>query len=208
MRWMATLVLVSCLAARVLAGSVQEASLLLDQAYGPRESVTSPGNSSLATFAAARPQGLGVRYGLELGGFPVGDVALAAGVDFTWHPPYRTRLMASGAAAGNYQYQYWALGTHAATVTALNLFAGVDLRSEKLSLDPVSGAGGSTRLVRLWIKGGVGYLFGLAPIRPFFRLEAAAPLSRQTDGSLGSGDDARRALAPRYQVAFNAGIRF
>jgi len=206
---MATLVLVSCLAGvRAPAGSVQEASLLLDQAYGPRESLTNQGNTTLTRFAAARPQGLGVRYGWDFGSFLARDVAMAAGVDFTWHPPSSARLTASGAAAGDYQYQYWGLGLHAATATVLNLFAGLDLRSEKLTLDPVSGAGGSTRLVRPWVKGGAGWLSGLAPIRPFFRLEAAAPLSPQANGSLGSGDDARRALAPRFQVAFNAGIRF
>jgi len=98
-----------------------------------------------------------------------------------------------------------AIGVQADWKFLLNLHAGLDMRSEKLSTSTAS-ANDSTTLTRPWVKAGVGYTLPTPVVSPFVRLELAVPLT-QSD-SANSPDDFRKAMAPSLQVALYGGIRF
>ena len=193
-----------------MAGSPQELSLLVDQAYGRSVALLSsaPNPPTLTSVDAVRTTGFGVRYGIDPWSFKLGSMPTAAGADFTYHPQDSASLTVSGANAGNYKYQYWAVGLHASTTCLVDLSAGLDLRSEQVKLDAISGAGGSTTMTRPWAKASVGHHFETGGKQVFFRLEGGIPLNPKNNGNLDSGDDARRSLAPSYQVGLNIGIGF
>ena len=191
-----------------MAAAPQEVSLLLDEAYGRPVSLISRANYTLSSFDAVKPTGIGLRYGIEPWSFKAWSQSVSAGADFTCHPTYQDHLNVAGQNAGNYKYQYWAVGLHASTTCWLDFAAGVDLRSEQVKLEAISGAGGSTTLVRPWARGSVGKSFATRAGRVFVRAEAAVPLSIKNNGDLDQGDDARKSLAPSYQVGLNLGMRF
>ena len=90
----------------------------------------------------------------------------------------------------------------------VNVGAGVEYRSEKLSYrvtSPVVGSGDTT-LGRPWARVNVGFSIPTPIVSPFFTLEVAAPLSKKDNGATYS--DLSEAMAPQIQVGIYGGIRF
>lgn len=196
------------MAAVASAATPQEFSLLVDEVYGRPVSLISASKYTLSSFDSVKPIGLGLRYGIEPWSFKMRSLPASAGIDFTYHVKVQDRMTSSGADAGSYRYQYWAIGAHASATCLADFVAGLDLRSEKVNLDAVSGAGGHTMFLRPWARASIGHTFNAGHPKIFVRLEGAVPLVVKNNGDLDNGNDVRKALAPNYQVGLNAGMRF
>ncbi len=177
-----------------------EFGLLLDKEIGKAQTLGSAG-SGLATgrYDAASPSGFGFRAAYTFLDLKVAELGAAV----TYHPKSEADL--SGPSSGKYGNQYLAIGVQADWKLLLDLHAGLDMRSEKLT---TSAAGGndSTTLTRPWVKAGVGFAVPTPVVSPFVRLEVALPLS--SSDAAASTDDFRKAMAPSLQVALYGGIRF
>jgi hypothetical protein len=177
-----------------------EVGLLLDKEIGKAQTLGANG-SGLASgrYDAASPTGFGIRAA-----YTFLDLKLAElGAAVTYHPKSETDL--GGPTAGKYGSEYVAIGVQADWKLLLNLHAGLDLRSEKLSTT-ANGVSDSTTVTRPWVKAGVGFNLPTPVVSPFVRLEVAVPLS--SNDSSNNTDDFRKAMAPSLQVALYGGIRF
>jgi hypothetical protein len=191
------------LAMATLPARATELGLLLDQQVGRSETLGAAGSGLPAGgYDRANPSGWGVRAAYTFLDLHVAELGAAV----TYHPKAEDDLVGgTGGKQGRLGDQYLAIGVQADWKFLVNLHAGLDLRSEKITTT-AKGVSDSTTLHRPWVKAGVGWSAPTPVVSPFVRLEVAVPLS-STDSST-STDDFRKAMAPSLQVALYGGIRF
>ena len=189
--------LVSMLAALpVMAGEV---GLLVDKQAGKAQTASFGTNQK---YDAVSPTGFGIR-----GGFDLLDLKVAAlQLNATWHNKTKGDLTYGGANLGELENQYWAAGAMVNWKLLVNVGAGVEYRSEKLSFHPSTGASTDSTLGRPWARVNVGFSIPTPIVSPFFLFEVAAPLSKK-DSTSGT-KDLTDALAPQVQIGIYGGIRF
>jgi hypothetical protein len=178
-----------------------EFGLLLDKEIGRAEALNGSGGSGLlpGNYDASSPTGFGFRAAYTFLDLKVAELGAAV----TYHPKSQDDL--TGPTVGKFGNQYVAIGVQADWKFLLNLHAGLDMRSEKLTTSTPT-ATDSTTLIRPWAKAGVGFSLPTPAVSPFVRLEVAVPLT--SSDSANSPDDFRKAMAPSLQVALYGGIRF
>lgn len=182
----------------LLAGG--ELGVLADKQVGKAQALIA--GSTRTDYDAVSPTGFGIR-----GGFDVLDLKVAAlQLNATWHNKTTGDLKTGGAKVGELDNQYWAAGAMVNWKLLVNVGAGVEYRSEKLTWRPVSGPSSDTTLGRPWARVNVGFSIPTPLVSPFITLEVAAPLSKKDNG--GSLSDVSEALAPQVQVGIYGGIRF
>lgn len=184
-----------------LPASAGEVGLLIDKQFGKAQTASA---FSTQKYDAVNPTGLGIR-----GGFDLLDLKVAAlQVNATWHNKTTEDLTYGGTKYGELENQYWAVGAMVNWKLIVNVGAGVEYRSEKLtwrSATPGLGSGDTT-LGRPWARVNLGFSIPTPVVSPFFALEVAAPLSKKD--ATGSPSDFVEALAPQVQVGIYGGIRF
>ena len=188
--------------------SAGELGVMVDKQIGAAQALaagTSLGpNATLGSYSAVSPSGVGVRLGYTLLNLEV----LELGVVGTYHPSVQGNLKIGGTNLGTYSNQYEALGIQADWTFLLNIHAGVEMRSEKLTANfnaPVSVSTTET-YTRPWMNAGLGLSLPLPFLKPFVRLEVAAPMKKQSNPI--SSTDFVKAMAPSIQVSLYGGIRF
>lgn len=191
--------LVSALA--VLPLTAGEVGLLVDKQVGKAQTATA---FSTQKYDAVSPTGFGIR-----GGFDVLDLKVAAlQLNATWHNKTTADLSYGGAKYGEMDNQYWAAGAMVQWKLLVNVGAGVEYRSEKLtwrSSTPAFGSGDTTT-GRTWARLNVGFSIPTPVLSPFFAVELAAPLSKKDTTT--TPKDFAEALAPQVQIGIYGGIRF
>ena len=181
-----------------LPAQASEFGLLLDKEIGRAQSFGgNAGDQGLQRggYDSASPTGYGFRAAYTFLNLKVAEFGAAV----TYHPKSEADL--NGPSNGKYGNQYVAIGVQADWKLLLNLHAGLDMRSEKLTTNS-----DSTTVTRPWAKAGVGFELPTPAVSPFVRLEVAVPLTNSDATS--SPDDFRKAMAPSLQVALYGGIRF
>jgi hypothetical protein len=178
-----------------------EFGILLDKAIGRAEALGGSGSPALPDggYDQSNPYGIGFRAAYTFLDLKAADLGAA----ITYHPKSQDDLTKGGTKYGSFADQYLAIGVQADWKLLMDVHAGLDLRSEKVT---TTATGDSTSLVRPWVKAGVGYSVP-TPVSPFVRVEVAVPLTKEDNGS-NSPDDFRKAMAPTLQVALYGGIRF
>ena len=197
MRW--RLLLVSLLV--ILPATAGEVGLLIDKQAGKAQTATA---FSTQKFDAVSPTGLGIR-----GGFDILDLKIAAlQVNATWHNKTTGDLSHGGTKYGELDNQYWAAGAMVNWKLLVNVGAGVEYRSEKLTWRSTTPAftNGDTTQGRTWARLNIGFSIPTPVVSPFFALEVAAPLSKKD--STATPKDFAEALAPQVQIGIYGGIRF
>lgn len=162
------------------------------------------GNNSGARYDAVSPTGFGIRAGYTLLNLGVAELGLAAtyhtkaegDLNITLPAPINTKVN-----AGKYGVQYLAIGAQADWKFLVNLHVGADIRQEKLEFGSES-----VTYTRPWVKAGIGFSVPLPVVSPFARLELAVPTTKED--KTGSSNDLMKAMAPTFQAALYAGIRF
>jgi len=180
-----------------------EFGLLLDKQIGRAQAFNGGGSEGLVTgsYDKSSPSGVGFRAAYTFLDLKVAELGAAV----TYHPKSQDDLSYGGVNIGKFGNQYVAIGVQADWKFLLNLHAGLDMRSEKLTTSTSSGSD-STTLTRPWVKAGVGFALPTPAVSPFVRLEVAVPLTNSDTTS--TTDDFRKAMAPSLQVALYGGIRF
>ncbi|MBK7293955.1 MAG: hypothetical protein IPI84_09325 [Holophagaceae bacterium] len=197
MRW--RLLLVSLLV--ILPATAGEVGLLIDKQAGKAQTATA---FSTQKFDAVSPTGLGIR-----GGFDILDLKIAAlQVNATWHNKTTGDLSYGGTKYGELDNQYWAAGAMVNWKLLVNVGAGVEYRSEKLTWRSTTPAftNGDTTQGRTWARLNIDFSIPTPVVSPFFALEVAAPLSKKD--STTTAKDLTDALAPQVQIGIYGGIRF
>ncbi len=194
-----SLLLVSALATLpVLAGEV---GLLVDKQFGKSQAATA---FSTQKYDAVSPTGLGIR-----GGFDILDLKVAAlQLNATWHNKTTGDLSYGGAKLGELDNQYWAAGAMVNWKLLVNVGAGVEYRSEKLTWrsNTPGFTSGDTTQGRTWARVNLGFSIPTPVVSPFFAIEVAAPLTKKDTSS--TAKDFAEALAPQVQIGVYGGIRF
>ncbi|MDR3672848.1 MAG: hypothetical protein P4L36_18530 [Holophaga sp.] len=183
-----------------------EFGLLLDKEIGRAEALSAAGAAGsglpMGGYDRSSPSGLGFRAAYTFLNLRAAELGAAV----TYHPKIQDDLTVGGTNVGKFGSEYMAIGVQADWKFLLNLHAGLDMRSEKLTTSPSGGGSDSTTLIRPWVKAGVGYTLPTPVVSPFVRLELAVPLTNSDSSS--SAEDFRKAMAPSLQVALYGGIRF
>lgn len=183
----------------VLPASAGEVGLLVDKQVGKAQAATFGTNQK---YDAVSPTGFGIR-----GGFDVLDLKVAAlQLNATWHNKTTGDLKYGGTKYGELDNQYWAAGAMVNWKLLVNVGAGVEYRSEKLTFRPSTGASTDSTQGRPWARVNVGFSIPTPVVSPFFLFEVAAPLSKKDTTS--SSKDLTDALAPQVQIGIYGGIRF
>jgi hypothetical protein len=186
-----------------LPAQASEFGLLLDKEIGRAQSFggqTTTDGLRNGGYDSASPTGYGFRAAYTFLNLKVAEFGAAV----TYHPKTEADLTGNGA-TGKYGNEYVAIGVQADWKLLLNLHAGLDMRSEKLTTN-ANGVSDSTTVTRPWAKAGVGFELPTPAVSPFVRLEVAVPLTNSD--ATGNPDDFRKAMAPSLQVALYGGIRF
>jgi hypothetical protein len=179
-----------------------EFGLLLDKEIGRAQAFNGSGSGLAAGgYDKSSPSGLGFRAAYTFLNLKVAEFGAAV----TYHPKVEDNLTVGGNRIGKFGDQYVAIGVQADWKLLMNVHAGLDMRSEKLSTN-AGGISDSTTVTRPWVKAGVGYALPTPVVSPFVRLEVAVPLT--SSDSSNNPDDFRKAMAPSLQVALYGGIRF
>jgi len=192
----------------LLPAQASEVGLLLDK-------VT---NDTLGNYKSST-SGLGIR-----GAYTVLDLRVTElGVAATFHPRAKGDLdvdYGNGTnKIGRIGNEYLAIGVQLDVKTPVSLHLGLDIRRESLSNEDfgaydASGVyhlvtpAGNTTVIRPWLKAGIGFSIPLPVASPFLRLEFAYAVKKYSADSTNNGDDFRRAIAPKSQLALYAGVRF
>jgi len=193
-----TLLIPMLTALPLLAGG--EVGVLADKQVGKAQALVI--GASRTDYEAVSPTGFAIR-----GGFDILDLKVAAlQLNATWHNKTTGDLTTGGTKVGELENQYWAAGAMVNWKLLVNVGAGVEYRSEKLTWRPGSGASTDTTLGRPWARVNVGFSIPTPVVSPFFTLEVAAPLSKKDNG--GNIGDVTEAMAPQLQVGIYGGIRF
>ena len=169
-----------------------EVGLLADKEVGKAQVLaagTQSGNQT-GNYDAVSPTGYGFRVAYNLLDLHV--VSLGAGL--TYHPKSQGDLVLKGSTVGKYGNDYTSVGVQADWKFLVNVHAGLDYRSEKLTTAYTGGSTDSTTLTRPWATVGLGFSAPMPVVSPFVRLEVAAPLSTPKSGD--NPDDFRKAMAP------------
>lgn len=183
----------------VLPVAAGEVGLLIDKQAGKAQTAS---GYSTQKYDAVSPTGLGIR-----GGFDILDLKIAAlQLNATWHNKTKGDLTYGGTNFGELENQYWAAGAMVNWKLLVNVGAGVEYRSEKLTFRPSTGASTDSTLGRPWARVNVGFSIPTPIVSPFFLLEVAAPLSKKD--STTTAKDLTDALAPQVQIGIYGGIRF
>jgi len=181
----------------VLPAMAGEVGLLVDKQAGKAQVFSSQ------KYDAVSPTGLGIR-----GAFDVLDLKIAAlQVNATWHNKTTGDLSIGGTKQGELDNQYWAAGAMVNWKLLVNVGAGVEYRSEKLTWRSTTPLGnGDTTQGRTWARVNIGFSIPTPVVSPFFALEVAAPLSKKD--STTTSKDFADAMAPQVQIGIYGGIRF
>jgi hypothetical protein len=126
-----------------------------------------------------------------------------------YQPKVSSNIEANGADIGlKLEHQYWSVGAMFNFKAVVAVGAGLEYRSEKLSIP--GGNGSDATYGRPWAKVSFGYAFPTPLVKPFIGLEVAAPLvSESTESPLYVGAVLdRKTLAPKLQIGLYGGIRF
>ena len=183
----------------ILPACAGEVGVLVDKQAGKAQTAAF-GTSQ--KYDAVSPTGFGIR-----GGFDVLDLKIAAlQLNATWHNKTTGDLTASGTKVGELDNQYWAAGAMVNWKLLVNVGAGVEYRSEKLTWRPTAGATTDSTLGRSWAKVNIGFSIPTPLVSPFFLLEVAAPLSKKD--TTATPKDLTDAMAPQVQIGLYGGIRF
>jgi hypothetical protein len=188
-----------------------ELGLILDKQFGKSVS------AGYGEFTAFSPTGFGIR-----GAYTVLDLkAVEFGLAASYHPKSQSDFTWVNSPEIKAKSEYMSIGAQADWKLIANLHAGIEIRREKISTDvhmtafqPPSSLlldayGGNTSFTRPWINAGIGFSIPAPAIQPFIRLEAAYALKTYSLPTINAnGDDLRKAIAPRYQIALYGGIRF
>ena len=198
------LIILSMLTAlAAIPASAGEVGLLLDKQIGKAQAATFGAGRN---YDAVSPTGFGIR-----GGFDILDLKVAAlQLNATWHNKTTGDLTYGGTKVGELDNQYWAVGAMVNWKLLVNVGAGVEYRTEKLTwrsttVPPVLGSGDATQ-GRPWARVNVGFSIPTPVVSPFFLFEVAAPLSKKDNTS--TPKDLTEALAPQLQIGVYGGIRF
>ena len=188
----------------ILPAAAGELGLLLDKQFGKAQ--TASGTFDKNKYDAVSPTGLGIR-----GGFDLLDLKVAAlQLNATWHNKTTGDLAYGGNKVGELDNQYWAAGAMVNWKLLVNVGAGVEYRTEKLTWRTTNGGllrgNGDTTQGRAWARVNVGFSIPTPVVSPFFALEVAAPLSKGNTTS--TPKDFADALAPQAQIGIYGGIRF
>ena len=176
-----------------------ELGILLDKQIGKAQAATFGTNQK---YDAISPTGLGIRVG-----FDVLDLKVAAlQLNGTWHNKTTGDLSYGGVKRGELDNQYWAAGAMVNWKLLVNVGAGVEYRSEKLTFRPTTGTANDSTQGRPWARVNVGFSIPTPIVSPFFLFEVAAPLSKNSATS--TPKDLTEALAPQVQIGIYGGIRF
>jgi len=186
----------------VVPATAAEVGILLDKQFGKAQVVTA---GIAGKYDAVSPTGFGIRAGFSVLDLKVAELGLTA----TYHPKAEGDLMVGSTNYGKLGNEYIAIGAQVDWKFLVNLHAGVDMRSEKMTWTHVSGAKDSTTVTRPWVKAGIGFSVPTPVVSPFFRLEVAMAASKN-DSKVDNPptENTRKALAPEYQVGLYGGIRF
>jgi len=185
----------------VLPAVAGEVGLLLDKQIGKAQAATF-GTSQ--KFDSVSPTGFGLRGGIDVLDLKVAALQLNA----TWHNKTTGDLAYGGTKYGELENQYIAAGAMVNWKLLVNVGAGVEYRSEKLSWRstiPALGSGDSTQ-GRPWARINIGFSIPTPIVSPFFTVELAAPLSKKD--ATNTPKDLSEALAPQVQIGIYGGIRF
>lgn len=194
------LVLSALAALAAIPASAGELGVLVDKQVGKAQVASFSGQK----YDAVSPTGFALR-----GGFDVLDLKVAAlQLNATWHNKTTGDLTYGGAKYGELENQYWAVGAMVNWKLLVNVGAGVEYRSEKLTWHSTTAAygNGDTTLGRPWARVNVGFSIPTPVVSPFFAVEVAAPLSKKD--TTGTPSDFTEALAPQVQIGVYGGIRF
>jgi len=183
----------------VLPALAGEVGLLVDKQFGKAQAATYVGAQK---YDAVSPTGFGIRGGIDVLDLKVAALQLNA----TWHNKTTSDLSYGGNKLGEMDNQYWAAGAMVNWKLLVNVGAGVEYRSEKLSWRPMPGTSTDTTLGRPWARVNVGFSIPTPVVSPFFLLEVAAPLSKKDATS--TPKDLSEAMAPQVQIGIYGGIRF
>ena len=176
-----------------------EVGVLLDKQFGKAQAAAYGTNQK---YDAISPTGFGIR-----GGFDILDLKVSAlQLNATWHNKTTGDLTYGGTKLGELDNQYWAAGAMVNWKLLVNVGAGVEYRSEKLTFRPATGASTDSTQGRPWARVNVGFSIPTPVVSPFFLFEVAAPLSKK-DATSTPGD-LTEALAPQVQIGIYGGIRF
>jgi hypothetical protein len=176
-----------------------EVGLLLDKQIGKAQAAAYGLNQK---YDAVSPTGFGIR-----GGFDILDLKVAAlQLNATWHNKTTGDLTYGGKTYGQLENQYVAAGAMVNWKLLVNVGAGVEYRSEKLTFHPTGGTATENTLGRPWARVNVGFSIPTPVVSPFFLFEVAAPLSKKDTTT--SVKDLTDAMAPQVQVGIYGGIRF
>jgi len=178
--------------------SAAEVGILLDKQFGKAQTVTA---GTTGKYDSVSPTGFGIRAGFSLLDLKVAELGLTA----TYHPKAEGDLVFNNTKYGKLGNEYIAIGAQVDWKFLVNIHAGVDMRSEKLTTD-VAGIKESNTVTRPWVKAGIGFSLPTPVVSPFFRLEVAVAATKED--KLDTADNVRKALAPEYQVGLYGGIRF
>jgi len=100
-------------------------------------------------------------------------------------------------------HEYWGVGAMFNFKALVAVGAGVEYRSEKMSVP-----GLSTTYGRPWARVNAGYAFPTPLVKPFIGIEVAAPLVKKDYNDSLSPEDTLKAFAPKLQIGVYGGIRF
>ncbi|HEY3270137.1 MAG TPA: hypothetical protein VGJ89_02895 [Geothrix sp.] len=196
------LLFLSALAAlTALPAAAGELGVLVDKQVGKAQAASFGTGQK---YDAVSPTGFAIR-----GGFDVVDLKVAAlQLNATWHNKTTGDLTYGGTKYGELENQYWAVGAMVNWKLLVNVGAGVEYRSEKLTWHSTTAAYGSgdATLGRPWARVNVGFSIPTPVVSPFFAVEVAAPLSKKD--TTGTPSDFTEALAPQVQIGIYGGIRF
>ena len=123
----------------------------------------------------------------------------------TYQPKAEADFVRNGTKIGKYGVSYGAMGVQVGWKFLVNFNVGVEYRQEKLTSESTLGNNEAT-LNRPWARVGIGFSIPLPVVSPFFRVEIAAPLSKEE--VTNSPDSIIKAMAPQAQAGLYAGIRF
>ncbi|GLH72907.1 hypothetical protein GETHLI_14090 [Geothrix limicola] len=178
-----------------------ELGLLLDKQVGKAQAATT---FSTQKYDAVSPTGFGIR-----GGFDILDLKVAAlQLNATWHNKTTSDLTYGGNNYGEFDNQYLAAGAMVNWKLLVNVGAGVEYRSEKVTWRSTTAAfgNGDATQGRPWARVNVGFSIPTPLVSPFFLFEVAAPLSKKDTTT--TPKDFAEALAPQVQIGIYGGIRF
>ena len=177
-----------------------EVGVLVDKQVGQSQAgYTASGD--FASYDAFKPSGVGIRVGVDL----LDLWAAKLGITATYRGKGEVNLVRDLAKIGKLGEEYLAVGAQFDWTLLVNLHAGAEIRAEKLT-EESSVSSGYTYYTRPWVKVGAGFNLPLPVLKPFIRLEIAAPITY--DKATNTVEDIRRSLAPRYQIVLYGGIRF